>query len=88
MEALKMVPETNNWNDDRLDELSRRVDNGFKQVNARLDRTATREDLRALQTATREEMQFLASRVDKLTNTLLVIGGGLIATLIAALIAG
>jgi len=27
-----------NWNDDRLDELSRRMDNGFKEINERFDR--------------------------------------------------
>ena len=27
-----------NWNDDRLDELSRRMDGGFKQLNERFDR--------------------------------------------------
>ncbi len=26
------------WNDDRLDELSRRTDEGFKEINQRLDR--------------------------------------------------
>ena len=45
MELLKMSERTDNWNDDRLDELSRRVDAGFNEVradmrhlNARFDR--------------------------------------------------
>jgi cystathionine beta-lyase family protein involved in aluminum resistance len=33
MEALKMSSQVNSWNDDRLDELNRRVDNGFKSVD-------------------------------------------------------
>jgi hypothetical protein len=45
MEALKMETPMDNWNDDRLDELSRRVDEGFADVkeelrhlNGRIDR--------------------------------------------------
>jgi hypothetical protein len=46
MEALlEKEGSVENWNDDRLDELSRRVDNGFKEmregfarVDSRLDR--------------------------------------------------
>jgi hypothetical protein len=41
MEALKMERPTNSWNDDRLDELSHRVDEGFKEMRegfARVDR--------------------------------------------------
>jgi hypothetical protein len=45
MELLTMEDRRTNWNDDRLDELSRRVDDGFKEmrqgfarVDARLDK--------------------------------------------------
>jgi hypothetical protein len=41
MEALKMTSQANSWNDDRLDELSRRMDEGFKETRegfARVDR--------------------------------------------------
>jgi hypothetical protein len=41
MEALKMERPMDNWNDDRLDELSRRMDDGFKEMRegfARVDR--------------------------------------------------
>jgi hypothetical protein len=40
MEALKMETPMDSWNDDRLDELSRRVDEGFKEMRegfARMD---------------------------------------------------
>ena len=33
-----MEDPVDSWNDDRLDELSRRVDNGFKEINDRFDR--------------------------------------------------
>jgi hypothetical protein len=38
MEALTMEDSVDSWNDDRLDELSRRMDNGFKEINERFDR--------------------------------------------------
>lgn len=38
MEALKMRDQVDSWNDDRLDELNRRVDNGFKAVDKRFER--------------------------------------------------
>jgi DNA anti-recombination protein RmuC len=38
MEALKMENEMGSWNDDRLDELNLRVDNGFKALDKRFDR--------------------------------------------------
>jgi hypothetical protein len=45
MELMTMEDRRTNWNDDRLDELSRRVDDGFKEmrqgfarVDARLDK--------------------------------------------------
>jgi hypothetical protein len=41
MAVLKMERPTDNWNDARLDELSRRMDDGFKEMResfARVDR--------------------------------------------------
>ena len=40
MVVLKMERQMENWNDDRLDELSRRMDEGFKEMRegfARID---------------------------------------------------
>jgi ribosome assembly protein YihI (activator of Der GTPase) len=52
MEALlEKEGNVENWNDDRLDELSRRVDNGFQEmregfarVDAKIDRLGSRVD--------------------------------------------
>jgi hypothetical protein len=55
------------WTDERLDDLSHRVDEGFKRVDANI------RDLRAEVNA----------RFDALDRTLLQIGGGAIAALIA-----
>lgn len=65
------------WNDDRLDELSRRMDAGFEQaatkvetaavkeeINRRFDESAARSDRFESQVAT--EFHRLADRLDKL----------------------
>jgi hypothetical protein len=51
------------WIDARLDDLNRKVDDGFQRVDA--------------------ELRALNARFDALNRTLLQIGGGVIATLIA-----
>lgn len=70
MEALKVSDHVSNWNDDRLDDLNRRVDNGFKEtrdgfakVDERFERFAKEMkdgfamvDERFAKTPTREEM--------------------------------
>ncbi len=61
------------WTDERLDDLSRRVDNGF----GRLD-----EDLRSLRTEMGSLRTELNGRIDGLQRTMLQVGGGMIATLL------
>jgi tetrahydromethanopterin S-methyltransferase subunit G len=70
MEALQMRDQVNSWNDDRLDELNRRVDNGFKAVDkrfekieqeskeafAKVDKRFEKIEERLAQTPTRTEM--------------------------------
>lgn len=70
MEALKMRDQVNSWNDDRLDELNRRVDNGFKVVDrcfeqveqemkegfTKVDKRFEKIEERLAQTPTRTEM--------------------------------
>lgn len=43
-----MESKVDSWNDDRLDELSRRVDKGFEKAATREQVTATREQITAL----------------------------------------
>ena len=38
MQTLEMEKPMDNWNDDRLDELNRRVDEGFTKVDQRFER--------------------------------------------------
>jgi len=42
MEALQTEAQMSNWNDDRLDTLERRVDEGFKRMDERFDRIEDR----------------------------------------------
>jgi hypothetical protein len=70
MEVLMMEREMGSWNDDRLDELNRRVDEGFakvdkrfeqvdkrfEQVDKRFEQVASREDLAEMKLASREEI--------------------------------
>jgi hypothetical protein len=58
-----MEPARATWTDERLDDLARRVDDGF----SRLD-----EDMRSLRTE-------VTARIDGLQRTMLQLGGGLIA---------
>ena len=68
-----------NWNDDRLDELSRRMDAGFKEMRegfARIDEKFDRYDA-----------QFDRwTRIDKLIVTMWITGGGVAATAIVSLV--
>ena len=70
MEALKMESRRDNWNDDRLDELSRRMDNGFEAVDRRMERgfNAAREEMSEL----RADMRHLNERFDRLYYLVLV----------------
>jgi hypothetical protein len=64
MEALKMEGPMDNWNDSRLDELSRRMDGGFTKVDERFvrlegemkagfEKTAMKEELREVKWSSR-----------------------------------
>jgi len=57
------------WNDGRLDDLSKRVDKGFKDVNQRIDRVD-------------DNLRYLGERFDTMQRTLMQIGGGILVALI------
>jgi hypothetical protein len=46
MEALEMERPMDSWNDERLDEMSRRMDEGFKEMRERFERVERRSDQR------------------------------------------
>ena len=72
--------EMTEWNDGRLDELSKRVDDGFIQVreeftgvNKRIDHLGTRID-------------HLGTRFDAMQRTLMQVGGGIFVALIGLIV--
>jgi tetrahydromethanopterin S-methyltransferase subunit G len=80
MELLTMESKRANWNDDRLDELSRRVDDGFKEMResfARVDGKFDRVD---------ERLDRLGERIDKLIFTMWAAGGVVAATAVVSLV--
>jgi hypothetical protein len=72
MEAMRQ-----SWSDDRLDGLSERVDLGFKHVDEQFRQVDQRFD-RIEASLTR-----LDDRLDRFQLTIMVTGGGIVATLIA-----
>lgn len=91
-----MEGEVSNWNDDRLDELNRRMDEGFVRVDERFVRlegemkggfaTVDRKMNEGF-TELRGEMGSLGERFDRLLHTLVLISWGFAGTLAAALAA-
>jgi hypothetical protein len=66
------------WTDEGLDDLNHRVDEGFRRVDA---------DIRGLRAEMNGRFDNVDGRFDALQRTLLQIGGGMIATLIAGVVA-
>ena len=93
---MVVMTERPKWSDERLDALSKRVDDlgrridaGFAEMrvemNARFDQQDARLEVRLdKQDAQLERLQ---DRMDRFQQTLFVFSGGLIGTLIAAVIA-
>jgi hypothetical protein len=85
MEALLEKEGTvESWNDERMDELSRRMDAGFEDMREEMREGFARIDRKFELVAKNEDLQLLTSRFDRLQNTLLIIGGGLLGTVIAS----
>ena len=70
------------WTDERLDDLARRIDNGFERVDA---------DIRDLRVEVRETgaelRRDLGGQIDALRVTLLRVGGGMLAGLVGVIAA-
>jgi hypothetical protein len=65
------------WTDERLDDLSSRVADGFNRLDE--DLRGLRSDVKAEFRALRSEMN---SRFDEMQRTMIQFGGGIIATMI------
>jgi chromosome segregation ATPase len=96
MEAMRQ-----SWSDDRLDDLNKRVDDGFARVEDRIDRLDEKLEARfdhldakidrKIDTSSHElRMEMKAgfddvnARFDRMQQTMMQIGAGLIGVLIAA----
>jgi hypothetical protein len=70
MEAMRQ-----SWSDERLDDLNRRVDEGFNRVDRQFAELRAEMNLR---------FDHSEARFDSLQQTMIKIGGGMIGTLILA----
>jgi hypothetical protein len=85
MEALlEREADVENWNDERLDELSRRVDNGFKETKGEMREGFDRLERVMSEGFAQINERFAETngRIDRLMFTLLIGALGLIGTLI------
>jgi hypothetical protein len=96
MEALlEKEGQMENWNDDRMDELSRRMDKGFAEAATKVELTAVKDEMilrfgevdRRLAEVT-VGVRSLGERFDRLQNTLMVGVFGLIAAIAGTAIFG
>jgi hypothetical protein len=97
MEALLEKEGTvENWNDERLDELARRMDKGFEEAATKVELTALRNEVNLRFDRVDERfgevdqrlhevtsgLRYLGERFDRLQNTLLIGFLGLIAAVV------
>ena len=73
--------------DEQFEEVITRMDRGFEQIDARFDQVNARMDTQLNQINTRmdRESHLVHARFDTLQQGLIVVGGGLIGTLILAM---
>jgi hypothetical protein len=95
MEALAMEEgKVENWNDDRLDEFSQRMDTGFGAAATKVELAGTKNEMKLrfnevnarldrLEAVFVSRFSHIDDRLDRQNNTLLVGALGVIAALIA-----
>jgi hypothetical protein len=83
MEALlEKEADVESWNDERMDELSRRVDAGFEEMRKGFTRIEHEIKEGFADVATRKEVQAVDDRIFTLICALIVAISGIIGTLI------
>lgn len=78
------------WNDERMDELSRQMDDGFKEMRggfARVDREM-KEGFARVDKDMKEGFAQVTDRIDRLTNTVIIGGAAFAAAIVAAAVFG
>ena len=76
------------WTDERLDDLSRHVENGFARLDARFEHFEGRVDARFDSLESRVDVRFehLESRIDGLQRTLIQLSAGMMTGIVATLV--
>jgi tetrahydromethanopterin S-methyltransferase subunit G len=80
------------WTDERMDDLARRVENGFARVDARFDHVEARIDAQGAELSRRIDAVSaeLGGRIDSLQRTMIQFGGattvGIFATLVTVVL--
>ncbi len=96
MEALlEKEGDVESWNDERLDELSRRMDKGFEEAATKVELAALKDEMtlrfgevdRRLDEVT-YGVRSLGERFDRLQNTLMIGGFGLFAAIAGSAVFG
>ena len=84
MEALlEREEQVENWNDDRLDELSRRMDAGFEKAATKEEMNLRFDEVDRRFSKIDVQLLHINDRLDRLNNTLLVGVFGVFAAVIA-----
>jgi hypothetical protein len=86
MEALEMERPMDSWNDERLDELSRRMDAGFKELCEEMREGFARVDKRFEQVDKRFEQ--VDKRFERLYYAMITASFGLVASVVLAVVFG
>ena len=94
MEALlEKEGKVENWNDDRLDDLNRRVDTGFKEmreemregfarIEQKIERLPNREEIDQRFESTEPRIDRVSSRLEHMVWALFAVGGGFLGNLL------
>jgi tetrahydromethanopterin S-methyltransferase subunit G len=68
MQLLEMERPMDSWNDERLDELSRRMDTGFKELREEMRAGFARIDKQFEQVATKADIAEVNVRIDRVES--------------------
>ena len=85
MEALLEKEErgVENWNDERMDELSRRIDAGFARMDSQFGQVPTRDENKQRFDAVEKRIDRVNGRLEHMVWAMLAVGGGFLGNLLA-----
>jgi hypothetical protein len=84
MEALlERGTDVENWNDERLDELGRRIDAGFAQMDSKFQQVPSREESNQRFDAVERRIDRVNLRLEHMVWAMITVGGGLLGNLLA-----